>query len=227
MHIGLIGGIGPASTTFYYERIVRAFNQAGTPLHLTIGHTDVQRLVQNVEAGRPDQQAEEYRRITAQLAAAGAEAVAITSMGGHFCAPAFEAISPLPVLNGPNAVGTEVGRLGLKRVGIIGTNVVMRTGLYGALSGIEVLTPLGADFEQTHADYVAVGTTGQATPDQHQRLVEAARGLCEDRGADAVILGGTDLFVVFRHESPRYRVIDSAEVHIDAIVKAAIQEQSA
>lgn len=25
MHIGLIGGIGPATTVFYYERIVQAF----------------------------------------------------------------------------------------------------------------------------------------------------------------------------------------------------------
>ncbi|PON10327.1 aspartate/glutamate racemase family protein, partial [Candidatus Entotheonella serta] len=39
MHIGLIGGIGPAATVFYYERIVQAFAAAEQPLHLTIGHT--------------------------------------------------------------------------------------------------------------------------------------------------------------------------------------------
>jgi aspartate racemase len=36
MHIGLIGGIGPAATVFYYERMVRAFAAVEQPLHLTI-----------------------------------------------------------------------------------------------------------------------------------------------------------------------------------------------
>ena len=97
MHIGLIGGIGPAATVFYYERIVQAFAAAKTPLHLTIGHTSAVTLSQNVAAGRTDEQVTEFNRITHQLAAAGADAVAITSMGGHFCAKEFAAQSPPPL----------------------------------------------------------------------------------------------------------------------------------
>lgn len=221
MHIGLIGGIGPASTTFYYQGIVDRMAGTGKTLQLTIGHTDVHGLVANVEANRPDLQAVEYRRITEQLAAAGAGWVAITSMGGHFCAPEFAAISPLPLINGPEAVAAYLQAEGLSKVGLIGTRVVMQTGLYGWITEAEVLTPEGSNLDQTHADYIAVGTTGKATPDQHRRLVEAARVLCEDRGAEAVILGGTDLFVVFDQETPNFRVIDSAEVHMDAIVRVA------
>lgn len=221
MHIGLIGGIGPASTTFYYQGIVQRMAGTGNPLHLTIGHTDVHQLVANVEAERPDRQALEYRRITEQLAGAGAEAVAITSMGGHFCAPEFAAVSPLPLINGPEAVAKFLKAEGLTKVGLIGTRVVMQTGLYGWITEADVLTPEGPDLDQTHADYIAVGTTGKATPDQHMRLVDAARVLCEYRGAEAVILGGTDLFVVFDQETPNYPVIDSAEVHMDAIVAMA------
>ncbi len=100
----------------------------GKPLHLTIGHTDVHGLVANVEANRPDLQAAEYRRIAEQLAAAGAERVAITSMGGRFCAPEFAAISPLPLINGPGAVAAYLQAEDLSKVGLIGTRVVMQTG---------------------------------------------------------------------------------------------------
>ena len=104
MHLGLIGGIGPAATVFYYERIVRGFAAAGQPLELTIGHSSAQTLSSNVAAGNTGAQAREFERIARQLAGAGAEAVVITSMGGHFCAEAFAAISPLPLIEGPPAV---------------------------------------------------------------------------------------------------------------------------
>jgi aspartate racemase len=55
MHIGLIGGIGPAATVFYYERIVQAFDAAAQPLHLTIAHTSARTLSRNVAAGRAEE----------------------------------------------------------------------------------------------------------------------------------------------------------------------------
>jgi aspartate racemase len=35
MHIGLIGGIGPAATEFYYRHLVRAHASAGRWMELT------------------------------------------------------------------------------------------------------------------------------------------------------------------------------------------------
>ena len=45
--------------------------------------------------------------------------------------------------------------------------------------------------------------------------------LC-DRGAEAVILGGTDLNVIFDGSDAHAPVIDSAEVHVQAIVRRAM-----
>ena len=63
MHIGLIGGIGPAATVFYYERIVRAFDAAQQKLELTIAHTSARMLSGNVGAGRAAEQAAEGRTL--------------------------------------------------------------------------------------------------------------------------------------------------------------------
>ena len=222
MHIGLIGGIGPAATVFYYERIVQAFTVAQRPLHLTIAHTSAATLSANVAAGRADAQAAEFNRVTVQLAAAGAEAVAITSMGGHFCAEAFAALSPLPIIDGPGAVADYLQRQGVRRVGVLGTRVVMETGLYGALRALQAVAPAGEELRQVNDDYVAMAIAGAATPAQRDRLLAAGERLVSGQGVEAVLLGGTDLNVVYAGAALDFPVIDSAEVHVQAIVKAAL-----
>lgn len=222
MHLGLIGGIGPAATVFYYERIVQAFAAAEQTLHLTMAHTSARNLARNVAAGRVDVQAAEFHRVTGQLAAAGAEVVVITSMGGHFCAQEFAALSPLPMLNGPDAVADYLQQEGIQRVGVLGTRVVMHTCLYGALSAFAPVAPIGKDLAQVNDDYVAMAIAGAATPAQRERLLTAGERLVRDQGAEAVLLGGTDLNLVYDGVALDFPVIDSAAVHVDAIVNTAL-----
>jgi aspartate racemase len=84
-HIGLIGGIGPADTDYYYRKIIAAYAELGRELELTIAHADTPTLVGNLKHDDRQSQVEIYRRLTGRLKAAGADFVAITSIGGHFC----------------------------------------------------------------------------------------------------------------------------------------------
>ena len=60
MHIGLIGGIGPAATEFYYRNLVRAHVAASRVLELTIVQADIRDLVQNKSDNAPDKQCESF-----------------------------------------------------------------------------------------------------------------------------------------------------------------------
>jgi aspartate racemase len=40
MHIGLVGGIGPAATDYYYRRLIALFAESGADLQLTIVHAE-------------------------------------------------------------------------------------------------------------------------------------------------------------------------------------------
>src|SRR5512138_2382637 len=99
MHIGLIGGIGPAATEFYYRQLVAASIEHSRPLELTIVHADLGELLRNLTTNNRTAQAGVFRGLAARLQGAGAHRVAITSMAGHFCVREFEAVSPLPVVN--------------------------------------------------------------------------------------------------------------------------------
>ena len=56
MHIGLIGGIGPAATEFFYRHLVRHHEAAGRRMDLTIVHAHVHTLAANAIAGRTEAQ---------------------------------------------------------------------------------------------------------------------------------------------------------------------------
>ena len=51
MHVGLIAGIGPAATDFYYRRIIAALAARQMPLELTMVHADTPTLLRNQMAG--------------------------------------------------------------------------------------------------------------------------------------------------------------------------------
>ena len=131
MHIGLIGGIGPAATEFYYRGLTDRHAKLGTRLELTIANAELRDLVRNRANKDARKQAEIFAALILRLKAAGAQLAAVTSMGGHFCIGELLPISPLPILNGIPEVDAAVKRGRFKSVGIIGTRMVMRRGYTG------------------------------------------------------------------------------------------------
>jgi len=219
MHIGLIGGIGPAATDFYHRGLIERHAASGIPLDLTIAYADVRDMSRNMNERRPDRQAEIFARLIGRLKAAGAAAAAVTSMGGHFCVKELEAISPLPIINGLAPVDAAINQRKLRKVGIIGTRTVMESSLYGRISSAEVVAPEGAERDRVHQDYVDMASSGHVNDGQRQTFFEAGRRLCREHGAEAVMLGGTDLFLAFVGQECGFPVIDCADIHVDAIYR--------
>ena len=171
----------------------------------------------------PATQAGIFAPLIARLKAAGAQAAAVTSMGGHFCVGELIPISPLPILNGIPEVDAAVTRGRFKTIGIIGTRMVMETRLYGAISSATVVVPLGAELDEVHESYAAMATAGRVSDAQRRVFFAAGERLCREQGAEVVLLGGTDLFLAFhgvvRRTScrPQRRLVDCLHVHIGAI----------
>jgi aspartate racemase len=217
MHIGLIGGIGPAATDFYYRGLVDRHAAAGIPLECTIVHADVREMSRNLSEGKPELQAQVFARLIARLKAAGAEAAAVTSMGGHFCINQLLPISPLPLVHGIHAVDAAISKSGLKKIGVLGTRLVMQTQLYGGVSSAELIAPQGDMFDQVGNAYMAMAQIGRVTDQQREVFLTAGRQLIRDRGVEAIMLGGTDLFLAFAGRDPPFPLVDCADIHVDAI----------
>lgn len=222
MHIGLIGGIGPAATVVYYERLTRRMREAGGRLELTIVQADVGELVANQRADRREAQARVYAELIGRLEGAGAACAAITSLGGHFCFAETVAISPLPLVSGIAPLDDHFAAEGLQRVGLLGIETVMRTRLYGQLVATEVVVP-DTDLAALGGMYQGMAISGTCTDEQRATLFEAGRRMVEDQGAEAVVLAGTDLGLAFAPGTdPGYRVIDALDVHVALLADLAL-----
>lgn len=221
MHIGLIGGIGPAATDLYYRGLIRALADSESDLDVTIAHADSPTLLKNLTGGNAAAQAAIFERLTERLKAAGAQAVAVTSIAGHFCINEFKQVSPLPVLNLLTSVTGALEQQGLGTVGILGTKTVMESAMYGQLPTLTVIPPEGPDLDAVHQAYVDMATSGTVTEKQRQVFFACGRDLCERRGCKAVLLGGTDLFLAFDGHDPGFRAIDCAELHIADLAREA------
>jgi aspartate racemase len=226
MHIGLIVGIGPAATDFYYRTLIATMAARGVELELTMAHADAPTLLRNQAAGDADAQVAIYRRLTDRLQAAGARAVAVTSVAGHFCIEAFKPVSPLPVIDLLVEVDRAIERKGLHRVGIIGTRAAMESGLYGSVRHAQVVAPMGDMLRRVHDAYVAMAIAATVTEAQRELFFSAGRALVEDLGAEAVLLGGTDLGLAFAGREPGFPTIDCAGIHASAIAEVAAPDNT-
>jgi aspartate racemase len=224
MHIGLIGGIGPAATIAYYDRLTRLARDAGRPLELTIEQADMAELLANLGADRREEQAATYARLIDRLRAAGADCAAITSIGGQFCFAETERISSLPLVSSVASLDHHLAGAGLRRVGLLGAEVVMRTRLYGQLTRTE--TVILDDLVALGQTYVDIAGQGACTDEQRTTLFEAGRSMIERQGAEAVVLAGTDLGLAFDAHDPGYPVVDALDVHVAVLADLALDRRT-
>jgi aspartate racemase len=217
VHIGLIAGIGPAATDFYYRGLIERHTASGIPLELTMAHADVREMARNLNERNPRRQAEIFARLIGRMKAAGAQAAAVTSMGGHFCINELTPISPLPLVHGVQAVAAAIAKRGLKRIGLLGTRTVMESRLYGSVASAELIAPEDPALGEVHEAYSGMASIGKVTDAQREVFVREGQRLMRERGAEAIMLGGTDLFLAFQGRPAPFPLVDCADIHVEAI----------
>ena len=196
MHIGMIGGIGPASTVAYYQRLSAAVSDGVGVLDLTIVNANVNELLRNNEAGDKNAQAITYAKLIDRLAAAGAECAVITSLGGHFCFDDTVSLSSLPMISAVPPLDAYFVAQGFKTVGLMGTKIVMNTSLYGQLSQTKALAPTDT-LDLVSETYIEMALASECSETQRAFFIEdlppkGGRGTTTNWEYSARIVKGSD-----------------------------------
>jgi aspartate racemase len=140
----------------------------------------------------------------------------------HKAAAAIEAAIPVPFLHIADAVGEEAGRLGVWRLGLLGTSPVLEDGFYAerlARHGVEVVAPDAAT--RGRIDRIIFGelTVGEVRAESRDELRSAADALAAE-GAQAVALACTELeLAITTAEVP---LIATARTHARATADLAL-----
>lgn len=225
MHIGLIGGIGVAATVVYYQRLVAAAAERGvSKLDLTIVHGEIQELIRNNLADRRAEQAKAFLPLVERLDHAGCDCVALSSLGAHFCLDELVALSPLPIVSAIAPLDAFFVERNIRRIGLLGTRVVMRTRLYGQLVDTGAIV-LDDEIDRLGQSYQDMAVAGACTPEQRALFLDAGRRMMA-AGADAIVLAGTDLNLAFDGQDTGYPVIDALDVHVALLADLAAGRRS-
>ena len=229
--LGMIGGLGPESTIDYYRRLLEAWERVepGTAPSLVIDSLDVRRGLRLVEADRPglvDYLLASLRR----LAGAGVDFAAMTANTPHIVFDELAALSPVPLLSIVEVCAEEARGRGLKRLALLGTRFTMEAPFYSevcARYGVAVVTPEDADRAWVHERYIGELLRGDFRDDTRRQFVDLVGRLRDEKGAEGVILGGTELPLLL--QAPVIAgipALDTTSLHVAAIV-ARLREPAA
>ncbi len=222
---GMIGGLGPESTIDYYRSIVarcRARDpDAGSP-QLIINSLDVDKGIGMLDAGRLDELADYLIAGVEMLARAGAEFGFIAANTPHLVFDEVQRHSAIPLLSIVRATCHRAQGLGLKKVGLFGTQFTMRANFYSQefeRAGIALVRPSEPEQQFIHRKYIGELLKSHFLPATRSEILRVAQRMKNEDGVEAVILAGTELPLLLRDsEDPGIDLLDTTVIHVEAIV---------
>jgi len=218
-HFGLIGGLGVGATVLYYEGITDACAARGTVPRLTIAHANAPTALKLVQADSIDGLADYLAGFARELQTAGATFAAIPAITPHICRTELKTRIDLPLVDILDVTARHIRKLKLTSIALFGTKFTIASRLFGALDGVDIVTPQDAEVEEIHRIYLELAQKGRCSPGDEGRLREIAATLCRRDGVEAIVLAGTDLNLIFNEANAGFPAIDCAAAHIAAIVE--------
>ena len=228
--IGLIGGLSPESTVHYYQRLCAEHNRAHGGLNfppMTLESLNLQTLVDLFEKNDWDGVAEILLDALHRLKAAGAGFAAILANTPHNAYAQIRDASPLEIVTIMDATASALSRDGRRKVALLGTRATMEFGFFQdhfTANGIETCVPDAADRRKLDRVIWEELSHGIVKPES----TTAARKMMADleaQGAEAVILGCTELGLLISENDTPLPLYDTLKLHADAILAYAAETQ--
>lgn len=224
--IGLIGGMSWVSTAHYYDILNRETEARLGGLHSApvIVHSLDFAGIEELQRKADWQTAGLWLADTARaLEAQGAGVIGLATNTMHICAPAIEAVLRVPFLHIATPTAKALLADGFSRVGLLGTRFTMEKRFYAERleqAGLEVLVP---DVGITNLNGIIYEElVKNIVRDSSRRTYIEAIERLASRGAEAVILGCTEIGLLIDDTVSPIPTYDTTDLHARALVAAAL-----
>lgn len=218
--LGVIGGMSWESTATYYKCLNEGVRDALGGLHsapILLHSVDFAGIATLQKSGEWDVAGEQLAQVAHGLQRAGAGALLLATNTMHKVAPAIEAAVNIPLLHIGDAVGQTLQAGGVSRAALLGTRFTMQEDFYRSRLaerfGIECLLPDAqamAEIDRVIFAELCLGQFNQPARDYYLKVLEQLR----DQGAQAAILGCTEIGLLLDGVKSPLPLIDSTEQHV-------------
>ena len=224
----MIGGMSWESTVSYYQAINQGVKRDLGGLHsakialYSVDFAEIERLQHEGDWGKT---ADILSQAAISLEAAGADFFIICTNTMHKVADEIAASVTIPLLHIADATGEQLVLDGIKTVGLLGTQFTMEQAFYKQRLteqfAIEVMTPEPEERALIHRVIYEELCLGDINANSRQEFLTIINSLFE-RGAQAVILGCTEIALLVGQENTHVPLYDTTAIHAQAAVKKAL-----
>ncbi|OXY82159.1 aspartate/glutamate racemase family protein [Oceanimonas doudoroffii] len=226
--IGLIGGMSWESTLGYYKEINEGVKQRLGGLHsanIVLHSVDFQPIEQLQHRGDWAGTADILIDAAKSVEAGGADFVLICTNTMHKVAADIERNIHIPLLHIADATAEALTQDGVRKVGLLGTAFTMEQDFYkGRLTeqyGLDVVVPNEADRKIVHDIIYGELCLGEIKDESRQAYLRIVNEL-RQAGAEAVILGCTEIGLLIGQEHTEVPLYDTTVIHAAKAVEWAL-----
>ena len=216
--IGLIGGMSWESTVTYYQIINETIKEELGGLHsakLFMYSVDFDEIERCQSSGDWKRSADILADAAKRLERAGADFIVICTNTMHKVAPEVRESVSIPLLHIAEVTARKLKDAGITTVGLLGTRYTMTQPFYIDVlveNGISVLVPEGETIQTVNDIIFNELCVGIVRDSSKEMLLSAIRQI-QNRGAQGVILGCTELGLLVGDEDMELPVFDTALIH--------------
>lgn len=226
--IGLIGGMSWESSLHYYRIInetVRGRLGGHHSADLVLRSLDFAPIEQMQRRDAWEEAGSLLAAAATECVAAGARALLLCTNTMHLVADRIVEAVDVPLIHIAGATGRALESAGVTRVGLLGTAFTMEQPFYrdhlAEGYNLEVLIPAEATRREVHRIIFDELVQGIIRGESKARYLEACEQLA-DRGAQAIILGCTEIGMLLKEGDFTLPLFDTTEIHATAAVEWAL-----
>ena len=226
--IGVLGGMSWESTVGYYRAINEGVKNSLGGLHsakIALYSVDFDSIEKLQHEGDWEETARILSEAAQSVESAGADFLLICTNTMHKVAPQIEKSINIPLLHIADATAEVIVQEGIKTVGLLGTAFTMEQDFYkGRLSenyGLNVLVPESEDRKVVHRiiyQELCLGKIESNSKAEYLRIID----FLSNQGAEAVILGCTEIGMLVNQEDTEIRLLNTTEIHAEKAVERAL-----
>ena len=226
--IGLIGGMSWESTVTYYQIINRAVAEKLGGLHsakILLYSVEFAEIEALQSSGNWERAGEILGDAAKRLETAGADFILICTNTMHKVAPQVQSLVNVPVIHIAEVTAQALLARSVSRVALLGTKYTMTQDFYKSKlieAGIDVLIPDDADVEVMNSIIFDELCLGEIRADSKARCLAMIDSLAA-RGAQAVILGCTEIGLLVQQADTSLPVFDTTLLHAAKAAELALQ----
>jgi aspartate racemase len=227
--IGMIGGIAPASTVDYYQRIISRFQERTGQREypsIIMNSINMTHMLNLIDNDQLDELVDYLSEEIYVLEKAGAKVIFMASNTPHLVYNQLKQRVKTKMVSIVDSTISYAQSKGYSRLGLIGTSTTMESDFYQdgfEAAGMEIITPMSDERKYINKIYMEELVRGRFLPETKSRLLSIANRMYNEGQIDGLILGGTELPLILKtSDIEDIELINTTKIHVERILDAAM-----